>query len=174
MRIEVDKLEKSGNFFAHVYEPEEIVLDEEHARIIEPPQVEGSITRKGSEYTLRGKVTARAQVDCDRCLKAVDVPVESEFEAAYVPQVEYALSETAELHAEDMAQSVFSENAIDVDELVREQIMLSLPSRALCGEECKGLCPVCGGDRNLEDCGCQTKEVDPRWAALAALKKDQD
>lgn len=174
MRIELDKLQGDGLRFAHNYEADEIVLDEEHARIVKPTQIEGRIERKASEYILRGKITAGAQVDCDRCLKAVDVPVEQNFEVAYVPQSEYASSETAELHAEDMDQSVFSENSIDLDELVREQIMLSMPLRALCNEECKGLCPVCGADRNVEDCGCESKEIDPRWAALAALKEDQD
>jgi len=173
MRIELDKLEGGEGRFEHRYEPGEIVLDEEHARLTEPPQVEGLIARKGSEYVLSGKVTARAKVDCDRCLKALDIPVETEFSVEYVPEQEYESSEVAELHDEDLSQSVFRENRIDLDELVREQILLALPTRALCTDECKGLCPVCGADRNVEDCGCESKEIDPRWSALAALKKDQ-
>jgi len=174
LRIELDKLQEDRGRFAHRYEADEIVLDEEHMRIVGSPQVEGNVTRNGLEYILRGKITARAELDCDRCLKSVDVPVESDFEVAYLPQSEYASTGRAELHAEDMAQSVFSDNAIDLDELVREQIMLNLPTRALCNEECKGLCPVCGADRNANGCDCEAKEIDTRWAALAALKKDQD
>lgn len=174
MRIELDKLQADGLRFAHNYEPDEIVLDEEHARLTEAPQVEGSVRRKAAEYVVKGRVTARAEVDCDRCLNAVPVPVESDFEVTYVPQAEYAASARAELQDEDMRQSVYGGDEIDLDELVREQIMLNLPTRALCNEECKGLCPVCGADRNVEDCACEREGIDPRWAQLAALKKAKD
>jgi len=53
---------------------------------------------------------------------------------------------------------------------VREQILLALPSRRLCREECKGLCPTCGADLNAGRCDCEQREVDPRWSALAELK----
>lgn len=169
MRIEVDKLEKSGNSFAHVYEPEEILLDEEHARLTAPPEVSGRASRSRNEVRLRGKITARAEVDCDRCLKSVEVPVETEFDVTYVPAEDYRSSEAAELQEEDLSLSVFDGENIDVDDLVREQILLALPSRALCGEACLGICPVCGSDQNTNPCDCQTKEIDPRWAGLEKL-----
>jgi uncharacterized protein len=175
MRIELDKLEKTGNSFAHVYEPEEIVLDEEHARLTEPPDVTGKVTRSGREVRLRGKITARAEVDCDRCLKSVSVHVEAEFDVSYVPEEDYASSAVAaELQEEDLSLSVFDGETIDVDELVREQLLLALPARALCTEECKGLCPVCGADRNANACHCETKEIDPRWEQLKAVLSNED
>ncbi|MDQ3820205.1 MAG: DUF177 domain-containing protein [Acidobacteriota bacterium] len=173
MRIEVDKLEKAGNVLEHVYEPEEIVLDEEHARLAAPPEVSGRASRTDREVRLRGRITARAEVDCDRCLKAVEVPVETEFDVTYVPSEDYRASEAAELQEEDLSLSVFDGVTIDVDELVREQILLALPSRALCGEGCRGICPVCGADQNLNPCDCQAKEIDPRWAGLKAVMSDE-
>src|SRR5215212_8073277 len=165
MRIELDRLQETGDRFAHRYEPEELVLDEEHARLTGPPEVLGRVQTGGHEVRLRGKITARAEVDCDRCLKSVTVPVETEFDVTYVPADDYRESEAAELREEDLGLSVFDGETIDVDELVREQLLLALPTRALCAEECKGLCPVCGADLNAEAaCGCETKEVDPRWA----------
>ena len=59
---------------------------------------------------------------------------------------------------------------IDIDELVREQVLLAVPERSLCQEDCKGLCPTCGADRNLKECGCESVEADPRWAALKNLR----
>lgn len=166
MRIELDKLEQTGDRFAHVYEPEEIVLDEEHVRLTAPPEVSGRVRLSGREVRLRGKISARAEVDCDRCLKTVATPIETEFDVTYVPEEDYRASDAAELQEEDLSLSVFDGETIDVNELVREQLLLALPARALCGEECKGLCPVCGADRNADACNCESPEIDPRWAGL--------
>jgi uncharacterized protein len=166
MRIELDKLEKTDGTFEHVYQPEEIVLDEEHVRLTAPPQVRGRIRRSGSEVRLKGHLSARAEVDCDRCLTTVAVPVETGFDVGYITTEDYTASEAAELQEEDLSLSVFDGETIDVDELVREQLLLALPSRALCGDECKGLCPTCGANRNANPCDCQDREIDPRWAGL--------
>jgi uncharacterized protein len=171
MRIELDKLDETGGQFAHAYEPEELVLDDEHVLLTAAPQVSGRAARNGHQVRLRGTITARAEVDCDRCLKQVDLPVETNFDVTYVPADDYtAETEAAELQEEDLSVSVFDGEAIDVDELVREQVLLALPTRALCREDCHGLCPVCGADRNKETCACEAKEVDPRWSALKDLR----
>ena len=174
MRIELDKLEAASNSFAHVYEPEEIILDEEYARLIKQPEITGRASRKGSEVRLRGKITASAEIDCSRCLKAVVIPVETEFDVTYIPAEEYEESAPAELQEDDLSLAVFDGEAIDVDELVREQLLLALPARALCREECKGLCPVCGADKNTDSsCACEQKDIDPRWAGLKAVMSDE-
>jgi uncharacterized metal-binding protein YceD (DUF177 family) len=89
MRIELDKLEGKSSAFAHTYEPGEIVLDEENARLTEAPQIQGRLARSGHEVRLQGTITARAEVDCDRCLKALSVPIETEFEVTYVQAADY-------------------------------------------------------------------------------------
>lgn len=173
MRIELDKLEGKSSAFAHTYEAGEIVLDEESARLTEAPQINGRLSRSGHEVRLQGTITARAEVDCDRCLKALSVPVATDFDLTYVPASDYYSGEAAELQEEDLALSVFDGEAIDLDELVREQVLLAMPPRMLCTEECKGLCPVCGEDRNAQECSCETREIDPRWAGLASLRGDE-
>jgi uncharacterized protein len=102
-------------------------------------------------------------------LKPVGVPVKAEFTVDYVTPDAYAASTAAELEERDMSLSVFDGEAVDMDELVGEQLLLALPSRILCSEDCKGLCPECGNDRNLKDCNCGSEEVDPRWGALKEL-----
>ena len=170
VRIELDKLEGRSHRFSHQYEPEELVLDDEQLRLTEPPHIAGKIDRSGHEVRLSGTIRTRAEVDCDRCLKAVGIPVETTFDVTYVPARDYAEGDTAELQAEDLNLSVFENETIDVDDLVREQVLLALPTRALCTDECKGLCPVCGADRNSNPCECETGEVDPRWSALKGIK----
>ncbi|HEY0321027.1 MAG TPA: DUF177 domain-containing protein [Pyrinomonadaceae bacterium] len=170
MQIELDKLEGSSARFEYTYGGDELVLDDEHARLVEPPQVTVRLSRSGHDVRLQGQITARAEVDCDRCLKQVTVPIETTFDVAYVPASTYVETEAAELQEDDLGVSVYEDGAIDMDELVREQVLLTLPTRALCVEDCKGLCPVCGANRNENPCECEPKETDPRWSGLKNLR----
>jgi uncharacterized protein len=170
VRIELDKLEGRSARWEHTYEPDELVLDDEHARLVEPPRVTARVKRSGHEVRLAGHIQARAEVDCDRCLKSVIVPVETTFDVTYVPAVDYLEGDAAELQAEDLSLSVYEDEAIDMDELVREQVLLAMPARALCSEDCKGLCPVCGANRNEKPCECEAQDTDPRWQALKDLR----
>jgi uncharacterized protein len=172
LRIEVESLTGAAKPFAHTYRPEEVALDEdEHARLTSPAVVEGVASRKGEEVRLRGKIKTEVEVACDRCLAAVRRPLEVEFDTAFIPQEsEAGKTENVELLSADMGLAAYEGDAVDLDELVREQVVLALPSRRLCREECKGLCPKCGADLNAGDCSCERGEIDPRWSALAGLK----
>ena len=175
VQIEVEKLTAEWEHFSHTYSPEELSLDDEQARLKSGAEVAGRASRKRDEVRLLGTIRAGVEVDCDRCLKAVEVPVEVEFETSFLPAASAeGATDNVELQAEDLAVSVFEGEAIDVDEVVREQILLALPTRLLCGEECRGLCPTCGADLNQAHCSCERRETDPRWAALASLRKDEE
>ena len=173
MRIEVDRLAESGESFAHTYAPGELSLEDENVRLTAETTVEGRASRKRDEVKIKGVIRGAVEVACDRCLTPVAGALEVEFDAAFVPR-ERAVSagENVELQEEDLAVSVYEDEAVDVDELVREQILLALPTRQLCREQCLGLCPTCGKDLNAGRCSCHQGEVDPRWAALADLKKE--
>jgi uncharacterized protein len=100
----------------------------------------------------------------------VQLPVNADFALDYISGRDYESSAAAELTEAEMSLSVFDGEAIDVDEIVKEQILLAVPSRVLCREDCKGICPACGIDRNTGECSCVTDNTDPRWAALKNLK----
>jgi uncharacterized protein len=102
-------------------------------------------------------------------LQPVDVPVSTDFELEYIPGSDYEASGAAALTEAELSVSVFDGEAIDVDEIVKEQIVLAVPTRMLCREECKGICPECGIDRNTGECKCITDNIDPRWAGLKNL-----
>ncbi|MDX6613371.1 MAG: hypothetical protein QOD75_2557 [Blastocatellia bacterium] len=170
MRIELEKLDETNSRLAHVFEPGELSLEDERAELKGRTEVRGSIDRKDGQVEVRGNFTAQVELECDRCLQSVVVPVTASFDLDYVPASEYVAERLAELGEDDLAVSVFDGAVIDIDELLREQVILALPSRALCREDCKGLCPVCGIDKNLKDCECESHPVDPRWAALSDLR----
>ena len=175
MRIDVERLTEAGKPFEHTYAPGELSLGDDSLRLASAVEVAGEVSRKGEQVRLGGKASTVVEAPCDRCLRPVALPVEILFDLRYVPAERGgADEEAAELTEEDLNFSVYEGDAIDVDELVREQVLLALPTRLLCSDECKGLCPVCGADLNKETCACEQKEVDPRWAALAALKQERE
>ena len=170
MRIELENLEGGKGDFAHVYNPDELNPVDERVKLSAAAEVNGKIRLAGNEVFVNGHVDTRAQVECDRCLKPVEVPVNADFELEYISGSEYESSAAAELTEAEMSVSVFDGKAIDVDEIVNEQILLTVPTRMLCREDCKGICPECGTDRNTGECSCVTSDIDPRWAALKKLK----
>jgi len=169
MRIELEKVEGRKGDFAHVYQPDELNPVDERVTLIEPAAVAGKIRLAGNEVFVNGHIDTRAQVECDRCLLPVEFPVSTDFQLEYVSGSDYESSQAAELTEAELSVSVFDGETIDVDEIVKEQILLTVPTRLLCREDCKGICPECGTDRNTGECNCVTKDIDPRWAALKNL-----
>ena len=170
MRIELENLEGGKSDFAHVYQPEELNPVDERIQLTEPAAVTGKVRLSGNEVFVNGHVETRARVECDRCLKPVELPVSADFALEYITSDKYeSSSSAAELTEAEMLVSVFDGKAIDVDEVVKEQILLAVPTRMLCREDCKGICPECGTDLNSGECACVKDDIDPRWAALKNL-----
>ncbi len=172
MQIELASLEGPRAEFAHVYAPGELDLEDEWVRLLVPPSVSGRIRRDGARAKVTGKVEAQLQLECDRCLNLIEFPVASRFELEYVTQEDYQAHQATdprELTEEDLDLSVFDGEVIDIDELVREELLLAVPTHLLCQENCQGVCPICGVDRNSIDCRCEIQEGDPRWAGLKEL-----
>jgi len=173
MRIELANLENGKGEFAHAYQPDQLDLDDEQARLCGPASINGKIRLAGTELFVNGHIDTCVQVDCDRCLKPIQLPVSNDFKLEYIAGTAYEANRNLELTEDLLSLSVFDGEAIDVDEIVKEQIWLALPTRSLCNPDCKGFCPTCGSDRNQGDCKCVDREVDPRWAGLKNLMNEK-
>jgi uncharacterized protein len=169
VRIELATLEGAKAEFAHSYAEGELVLVEDRLRLMRPPTISGQIRREGRRVHVKGRLDARVQVECDRCLALIELPVDSRFKLEYVTQEDYQAQQIAELTEDDLDLTVFDGEVIDIDALVTEEVLLAVPDHILCRDNCKGICPGCGADRNSVDCGCETVETDPRWAGLKEL-----
>ena len=169
MRIELAGLEGGKGTFAHAYAPGELVLKDDRVRLLVAPTISGNTRQKERRVHVSGRLAARVQVECDRCLKLVELPVDSVFRLEYVTAEDYQAQQAVELTEADLDLSVFDGEVIDIDELATEELLLAVPEHVLCKDNCKGICPVCGVDRNSVDCECQTAEADPRWAGLKEL-----
>ena len=131
-----------------------------------PAQYEGEIVNHLGVLTLSGTIKALYSTCCSRCLKPLDVLLTA--------QVETVLSREG---SEEDDVFVIEEDAVEVEDVLVPELLLQVRMTYLCKEDCKGLCPHCGVDRNVTTCSCESKQIDPRFAALAALlddKKDQD
>jgi uncharacterized protein len=175
MKIEIEGLTEGGVDFEQVYTPAELPLEDEFARLASRVRVTGRASRKRGEVEVRGSLDTSVELPCDRCVAPSVFPVNVDFKAELgFADANAGSAEATELQDADMDFSTIEGDAVDLDEIAREQILLALPARHLCGEDCKGLCPTCGANRNERDCGCTHKEIDLRWSALSALKNDKD
>lgn len=127
-----------------------------------PVAVRGKVWNVAGIVTLEYSASFTLNLSCDRCLK--------EFERGFSETFEHILVSHLESDDELFNDYIVVEDMhLNLDELVVSDVMLSLPSKILCKEDCKGLCPQCGKDRNLGDCGCTELKGDPRFDVLNQL-----
>ncbi len=133
----------------------------------------------GTHAFATGTFKGHLVVACSRCVGEVRLPIDEKLMVTFMPPGEMpaedesaSTEEGAEVREEDLDVFPFDGEKIDLEPLFREQFILSIPFAPLCREDCKGLCPQCGIDRNTGTCTCE-KPIDPRLAALKGLKLPQ-
>lgn len=131
-----------------------------------PFSVIGAITNNGSTLVLNADCKAEMTTQCARCTKDIDVAIEFE--------ISETLKQGEETADEFEDVIVFDGHTVSVDEIVENNFIMNVSARYLCSEDCKGLCPKCGADLNKGKCGCDKEDIDPRWAALAEILKNND
>jgi uncharacterized protein len=136
-----------------------------------PAAVRIEYYRAGQELFFHGHITGSVVGQCARCLEAYDFVLDKDFSVVMVPKRQ--VKAEAQLEEEDLDLSFYEGEEIDLSPLVQEQIILALPTRPLCRESCKGLCPQCGANLNLQTCTCTTTVDDPRLAVLRNLKVER-
>jgi len=124
-----------------------------------------TVEKDGEAVFVKGEVVASVPQHCGRCLEPYLVTVRSDVDARFVPNPRRR-GEEFELGADDLETDVYDNGVLDLTALLETETTLLLPMKPLCREECRGLCPVCGGNRNLTDCHCEVSVDDPRWAPL--------
>lgn len=170
MIVDITSLKDLRTSFDFQIAPDEIDLEGEPIKLNDAVAVEGSLKKGIAQTDVRGKISARIEAECSRCLQFANLNLNFPFEAVFVTAENYTREKEAELRADDLEVSVFEGDRIDLTELAREQILLNLPSQVLCREDCRGLCQKCGANLNLIDCNCEEEKIDPRWSALKKLK----
>jgi uncharacterized protein len=131
-----------------------------------PLKVDATAELLGSEIRIRGHLATRLKARCDRCLAPVVLPVEQNFDLFYRPMQDIAREEEIEIPEDEAEVGFYSGEGIDLADVMVEQVTLALPMKIVCREDCQGLCPVCGSDRNKQKCQCPDREKQSPFAFL--------
>lgn len=124
------------------------------------------ISRVGSKFRVDGHLVGRIKIRCDRCLEPYQRDVDSEFSLFLIIDLSSNSQNEIELFEDDMSVDFITDSEISLDDIVREQIYLSLPIKCLCREDCSGLCPSCGTNLNIKKCDCVEEKGHPGFSKL--------
>jgi uncharacterized protein len=138
-------------------------------KVVAPFNGQVKLLRIGTGILVTGELETSVKLECSRCLSTFLTTTRFEIEEEFQPMLDVVSS--ARLPQEpdqDTATIIDERHILDLAEIVRQDLMLSLPPSPACRPDCRGLCPHCGQNRNEDACNCQTEAIDPRWAALKA------
>jgi len=162
LQMDVNRLKRAPGDSASFRLSEEIPpLDHQGEKISFAGPVKASLTvaNNGKMLRVEGTVSGELRLTCGRCLEPFSFPFDLPLEESYVNTDEGATEDTV----------AFTGDLLDVTPEVYKNIIMALPMKALCGEDCPGLCPGCGRRLDRGTCDCAGEEIDPRLSALKKL-----
>jgi uncharacterized protein len=139
-------------------------LEEIGGKFLAPIEVEIVVENTGELFAGRGNVRTLLQLPCSRCLKDFTYPIDAEFDLVIAEAV------SNDQVSVDDGIVFFAADEADISSIVEEAIFMAIPICSLCQEDCRGLCPECGHDKNTTSCSCQEENIDPRWEKLKNLQ----
>jgi len=170
MFIDIHELERDALQFKEVLQQGRINFGPD-VRQTAPMEVSGAAELLGNEIHVTGTLSTELESICDRCLEPLRRPVDLEFDLFYRPMKTIAHEEEIELKPSELEIGFYQGNGLELDEILKEQVLLSLPIKRVCREDCQGLCPHCGQNLNQGRCACKTERIDARLAGLEQFKK---
>lgn len=164
LRINISNLSEGAHHRSLRASPEEIGLD---SRFTKEVTVEATLEKTGRQLYLQVEFKTGGAFTCDRCLEEFEREVSSTYSLVYMTD------DGSGVEGDEEVQLISADtNYIDLGEDVRQFALLSLPQKMLCREDCAGLCPTCGTNRNRSKCDCTHEDVDSRWTVLQKLLKN--
>lgn len=169
MLITVEDLARGPVRLDRNYARGEIEARDPGLEAIGPIEAHAEARLAGPEVRIHLRFSGQVELVCARCLAPVVQPVAEDANLVYHPASELAPVQEMEIHAADSEVGFFA-RGIEMEELLRERVLLALPMRTLCREECPGLCPRCGQNLNEGPCACPDRAPDARWQPLAEYR----
>ena len=172
MFLSLTELETRKLCFETAYQPGEIEFLDQKLKQVSPLNAAGEaelVSVAIGEIRIRGRVLVEMETECDRCLETTRIPFDSVFDLFYRPSSAEPEAEEVKIDEGEAEIGFFEGQGVDLKDVLREHVILSLPMQRVCSEACKGICPECGQNRNLADCHCEKKATDDRWSALKNL-----
>lgn len=175
MRIRVDEIPDSGRFLHFHWEEDRLNQflppdDPFKVRLVRPVNVDLEIYRRADHVRVQGAIKGMLEVVCHRCLRPFPFPLDETVDLFLVEEPDSEEDEETDPLQEDRDFGFFDGEIIEIDQLVAEQIFLSLPFKVVCDDNCRGLCPGCGANLNEEPCTCRKDAEASAFSALRAIK----
>lgn len=174
MFISLQQLEQKPVRFNVDVAPDEIEFDS-NLQQSSKLHAEGSaqlISRALGEIRVQGDLAVTMNAACDRCLETAAISVDRKFDFVYVPATEATSGGEKEVDEAGIEVGYYDGPGLELNEVLREVVLLAMPMQLVCSEACKGICPACGQNRNQVDCGCHPEPADDRWSKLRAIKAE--
>jgi uncharacterized protein len=173
--IEISRIPSEGLDLDETLDPAGVHLEGDDELDLERGYLRGHVEIVDrTTVHVRGELEGRVVVECGRCLDRYPVEVAQKLDLFYLPRVAERPEdeeEEVELDDHDVVVAYYEGDTLDLGEVTREQLLLALPLKRLCGQDCQGRCPTCGRNRNTASCACPAPEepIDPRLEALRKL-----
>ena len=174
MTLDLSQIRQPETDLVRRYEPSAFEGRSTQFRVVAPVDLRMKIHKDKDRFRLVGTLNTALELPCSRCVEPYELPVDVPFDLHYLPMSENAGDER-EVEEDDLSEAFYKDDTIDLRQLMEEQFYLTLPMKPLCRTDCKGLCPNCGTNLNVQTCDCQVRWEDPRLAGLKALmNRDKD
>jgi len=173
MFLSVKEMELRKIRFDENFAPGQIEFRGEQLEQASPLHATGSaelLPETDGELRIRGRYSVEMTAECDRCLGRARFPLNAGFDLFYRPMSFIARDEEVEIDEGEAEIGFYEDGGIELEEILREQVLLALPMQRVCSSVCKGICPVCGKNRNETECDCKIENIDDRWGALRNLE----
>jgi uncharacterized protein len=169
LQLDLSRLRTGTEHIDRRFTPEQLGVVDDAFSVAGPVHLVADVRKDGGKVRLTGRLTATLDVGCSRCLEPFVMPIDAPLDLLFLPASQNGGAEEREVADDDLGVSFYENDTLDLGEVMREQFYLALPMKPVCREDCRGLCPSCGANRNRETCSCQIEWVDPRMDALRAL-----
>lgn len=172
MFLGIKEMEVRKIRFAETFQPGQINFADAGIRQVSPLRSEGMaelLRNTEGEVRIRGQIAVQMQSECDRCLGPADYAIDSRFDLFYRPAPSLSREEEVAIDEAEAEIGFYQGGGLELEDILREQVLLMLPMQRVCREDCRGICPVCGANRNETACDCHVETPDDRWSALRNL-----
>lgn len=163
MKIRISQLPLGVHEYHFTSTPAKLGLENNFSS---PVEIGVNVDKTPRQLFLKVNVTTSGTFQCDRCIEEFSLPLKNQYGVLYA----YEESDTTKIPADEVRVITPDTVFIDLTDDVIEIVKLAVPLKLLCTEECKGLCPRCGKNRNYTTCDCKEEWVDSRWQGLEGLK----
>jgi uncharacterized protein len=169
MFLSIKEMEVRKLRFDETFQPGEIDFSGAEVKQTGPLHGAGNaelLANTEGEVRIKGHLSVKMESECDRCLARAQFPLDAVFDLFYRPTESLSAEEEVAIDEGEAEMGFYQGTGIELEDVLREQVLLMLPMQRVCADDCKGICPVCGKNRNETSCDCHEKPADDRWSAL--------